>query len=350
MDESVQISAAQLREHAEYFGTYRHLVTLEMAGRPLDEAYELFFSRLLKPNPSKLFHAAAAATEPLLLGTDQRDSLARSSAPRLLALRPGAVVLDIGAGDGLTTALALMDREDALTLIPLDPLDAYLDQYANRMRALPGQISVSRCINAGIDEMLQAHSPATAGLDERLDAVLSYHSLYFAQDLHAFLHFTLERLLTGGSLIVAFAEDRGGFVGSTARDFLEEVGLKPDGDERAEGGPLARFFGLGDEPPSTAEVEGHLRQTLARDDFQVVEVERQATRVYGHDPGDLVAAALLGDVEHLGHSRVAEMLGYLSRRLKEAPESFDLRLTLTGPRTNMLSVAQPQTLIVLEKR
>ncbi len=350
MDDSIPITAAQLRAHPEYFRTYEHLVAMEMAGRSLDEAYELYFSRLLKPNPAKLFRDGVGEPQPDLLGTDQRDALARSAAPRLLSLRKGAVVLDVGAGNGQTTALALHGRQELLALIPLDPLESYLERYLVRMKALAAPVSVPRLIDAGIDETVRAHATGTAPFQERLDAILSFHSIYFSQDLPAFLHFGLDRLVTGGLLIVAFAEDRGGFVGSAARDFLEEVGLNPSGDERADGGPLARFFGLGDARPLPQAVEAGLRLRLDREDFEVAEVERQASRIYGHDPGDLIAAALLGDTEHLGHSRVADLIAYLARRLEEAPEDFDLRLTLAGPRTNMLSVAQPQTYIVLEKR
>jgi hypothetical protein len=42
-------------------------------------------------------------------------------------------------------------------------------------------------------------------------------------------------------------------------------------------------------------------------------------------------------------------IAYVSERLQESPDVFDLRVHFSGPRAHMFSLAQPQLFLAVEK-
>ena len=68
-------------------------------------------------------------------------------------------------------------------------------------------------------------------------------------------------------------------------------------------------------------------------------MQRQPSRLYGHNLADLIALssiALLASVEGLAKFEAAAAL------LRHNPEAVDLRIEEDGPRKGMWSVTQPQ--------
>ena len=48
-------------------------------------------------------------------------------------------------------------------------------------------------------------------------------------------------------------------------------------------------------------------------------------------------------------SNLARQIAYVSERLQESPDVFDLRVHVSGPRARMFSLAQPQLFVAVEK-
>jgi hypothetical protein len=46
---------------------------------------------------------------------------------------------------------------------------------------------------------------------------------------------------------------------------------------------------------------------------------------------------------------LTRQIAYVSERLQEIPDVFDLRVHVSGPRARMFSVAQPQLFLSVEK-
>ena len=349
MSRSRPLTKAALGAQAHEFRSFERLLELELDGLALDPQYELLFSRLVKPDPFRLFGVEAPGELPFMLGTDQRDYLVPLLARELARLGPEAHVLDVGAGDGLTTASALEGRREPLALLPLDPAEGALERYRDRFDSSLPQIAIPRLLVGGIDGLVSALPGSELALTEPLDAVLAIHTLYFSEDLPTFLRFAHDRLVPGGRMVITFAVAGGLFTGRLARDYWQSH-PDPGPATRHDGASIDRLFGLLDESAGPAHCEAALVDHLGDDLFSVVELVRQPTRIFGHDLGDLIAAAF---VTGLGSEEPAELrrqIQYVSRRIQEEPETFDLRLMLDGPRARMLSIAQPQTFLVLERR
>ncbi len=353
MAQSVPISRADLAQQASILGNYERLLTLELGGRSTDEIYELVFSRLSKPDPFRLFGLGLGAEVPFMLGTDQRDHIVPRLAECLMPLRPGGIVLDVGSGDGQTTAYALEGRLQPLAFLPLDPAGGAIQRYRELFASRYPQMTVARALEAGIDEVVSAQPGSEAYLGERIDMAIVIHALYFTADVAAFLHFLHARLLPGGKLAIAFGEGGGRFSGALAEDYWAHHPHPGGIPAHAMGDALDRFFGL-ETPAKEPEderlaCEAALAQRLGRPLFRAAQVIRQPTRVFAHDFGDLLAMAFLTGLTPTSEAEMLQQVAFVSQRLLESPESFDLRLTLNGPRARMLSVAQPQVFLLLEK-
>jgi SAM-dependent methyltransferase len=348
MTDSFPLTAATLRKHAGDFRVYEQRLALELGGLSALQINELTFARLTKPDPLRLFGEDLSGEGVLMLGTDQRDMLVPKLAETLLALPIGGYVLDIGSGDGQTTGYALEGRSEPLCLVPVDPMEDSLQGYQDLFRTGHSKISIPRVIASGIDELIDAQSVDPGTLPESFDAVISAHSIYFSSDAPGFLSFALDRLHRGGKLLLVFAEGLGRFTGAMTLGYLDKYGLDPEGKERRTQTALDRMIGLANGILYRSDCQASLQTALARNDFRVVEVLMQPTRIYGHDLGDMIAFAFINKLPMLDQN-LTRQIAYVSKRLQQSPDVFDLRIHASGPRAHMFSLSQPQLFLAVEK-
>jgi SAM-dependent methyltransferase len=348
MTDSFPLTAAALRKHASDFHVYEQHLALELGGLSALQINELTFARLTKPDPLRLFGSDCGREGVLMLGTDQRDMLVPKLAETLLVLPPGGYVLDIGSGNGQTTSYALEGRSQPLCLIPVDPMEDSLKGYQDLFGTGHPKISIPRVIASGIDELIEAQKADPGTLRESFDAIISAHSIYFSSNAQGFLSFALDRLRPGGKLLLVFAEGLGRFTGAMTLGYLDKYGLDPEGKERRSQTTLDRMIGLANGTPSESDCQASLQKALARNDFRVAEVVTQATRIYGHDLGDMIAFAFINKLPMIDHN-LARQIAYVSERLQESPDVFDLRVHVSGPRARMFSLAQPQLFVAVER-
>jgi SAM-dependent methyltransferase len=348
MTDSFPLTAAALRKHASYFHVYEQQLALELGGLSGLQINQLTFARLTKPDPLHLFGSDRGGEGVLMLGTDQRDMLVPKLAETLLVLPPGGYVLDIGSGDGQTTSYALEERSEPLCLVPLDPMEDSLQQYQDLFRTCHPKVSVPRVIASGIDELIEAQIADPGTLPESFDAVMSVHSIYFSSNPPGFLSFTLDRLRPGGKLLLVFTEGLGRFTGAMTLGYLDKYGLDPEGKERRSQTALDQMIGLANGTLSRSDCQAALQKALARNDLRVAEVLTQPTRIYGHDLGDMIAFAFINKLPMVDQN-LTRQIAYVSERLQESPDAFDLRVHVRGPRAHMFSLAQPQLFLTVEK-
>jgi len=348
MMHSFPLTAAALRKHASDFHVYEQQLALELAGLSGLQINDLTFARLTKPDPLRLFGSDCAGEGVLMLGTDQRDMLVPKLAETLLVLPSGGYVLDIGSGDGQTTSCALEGRSELLCLVPVDPMEDSLQRYQDVFRTGHPKISVPRVIASGIDELIEAQSVDPGTLPESFDAVICVHSIYFSSNAPGFLSFALDRLRPGGKVLLVFAEGLGRFTGAMTLGYLDKYGLDPEGKERKTRTALDQMIGLANGPLSRSDCQASLQKALERNDFRVAEVLTQPTRIYGHDLGDMIAFAFINKLPMIDQN-LTRQIAYVSERLQESPDVFDLRVHVTGPRARMFSLSQPQLFLAVEK-
>ena len=348
MTVSFPLTAAALREHASDFHVYEQQLALELGGLSGLQINELTFARLTKPDPLRLFGLDCGGEEVLMLGTDQRDMVVPKLSETLLVLPAGGYVLDIGSGDGQTTSYALEGRSEPLSLVPVDPMEDCLQRYQDLFQTCHSKISVPRVIASGIDKLIETHIADPGILPEYFHAVVSVHSIYFSSNAPGFLSFALDRLHPGGKLLLVFAEGLGRFTGAMTLGYLDKYGLDPEGKERRSQSALDQMIGLANGTVSRSDCQASLQKALARNDFRVGEVLTQPTRIYGHDLGDMIAFAFINKLPMIDQN-LTRQIAYVSERLQESPDVFDLRVHVSGPRARMFSVAQPQLFVALEK-
>lgn len=337
------LSAADLAPLAAQWSSYEHLLALEFAGLDVGQAYELAFSRLLKPDPFRLFGRSDGDPQQMF-GTDQRDRLVAPAAAALAGLPAGASLLDIGCGDGQTTALVLAARRAPIALQPLDPVGAYLERYRRLMGEVLPHARILEPLEGDMNEVL-----ASGSLAGRFDAALLLHSIYFTEDPERLLSRVLDCLAPGGLAVLASAARRAGYSGDMRRGYLDAFGLDPDGRVAAGQARLDALLGLADPEATPDGLTRSMRDRLGRGDFAVVSTVWQETRFYAHDFGDLIAMSLITGLLTADADRPRQ-IRYVSGRLQREPETFDLRLELAGPHARTLSVAQPQVVVTLARR
>jgi SAM-dependent methyltransferase len=348
MMDSFPLTAAALRKHTSDFRVYEQRLALELGGLSALQINELTFARLTKPDPLRLFGLDCGGDGVLILGTDQRDMLVPKLAEALLVLPPGGCVLDIGSGNGQTTSYALEGRSEPLCLVPVDPMEDSLQGYQDLFRTGHPKISIPRVIAAGIDELIEAQRTDPGTLPESFDAVISAHSIYFSSNAPGFLSFALDRLRPGGKLLLVFAEGLGRFTGAMTLGYLDKYGLDPEGKERRSQTALDQMIGLANGPLSRSDCQASLQKALERNDFRVAEVLTQPTRIYGHDLGDMIAFAFINKLPMIDQN-LTRQIAYVSERLQESPDVFDLPIHVGGPRARMFSLSQPQLFLAVEK-
>jgi hypothetical protein len=149
-------------------------------------------------------------------------------------------------------------------------------------------------------------------------------------------------LKAGGALFVVVTDETVGYTGLVLKNFIDG-----GGDTGANARLLSviaerrRLLGL------PAEGGGAIGEILRAAGAPVkIEVQRQPSRLYGHNLADLIALcsiAALAGVESLRKFEAAAAL------LRHNPEAVDLRIEDDGPRKGTWSVTQPQWVAVLRR-
>jgi hypothetical protein len=149
-------------------------------------------------------------------------------------------------------------------------------------------------------------------------------------------------LKPGGALFVVVTDETVGYTGLVLKSFIEGGG--DTGDNARHLSVIAerrRLLGL------PAEGGGAISEMLRAAGIPVeIEVQRQPSRLYGHNLADLIALsiiAVLAGVEGLSKFEAAAAL------LRHNPEAVDLRIEDDGPRKGMWSVTQPQWVSVFRR-
>ena len=88
-----------------------------------------------------------------------------------------------------------------------------------------------------------------------------------------------------------------------------------------------------------------LRRALPDREHRIT-AARQPTRLYGHTLADVIA---MSAITVLGTIEGTEKFAVVRRLLDERPHQVDLRIEDDGPRAGMLSVAQPQWVVRIER-
>jgi hypothetical protein len=149
-------------------------------------------------------------------------------------------------------------------------------------------------------------------------------------------------LKPGGALFVVVTDETVGYTGLVLKSFIEADG--ETGDNARHLSVIAerrRLLGL------AVEGGGGISQMLrAAGAPAEIEVQRQPSRLYGHNLADLIALssiAGLAGVEDLTKFEAAAAL------LRHRPEAADLRVEDDGPRQGMWSVTHPQWVAVFRR-
>ena len=169
---------------------------------------------------------------------------------------------------------------------------------------------------------------------------LALHMLYFVADLERSLVRMARFLAPGGGLFIVVADEGTGYTGHALRAFIA-AGGETGANERHLGSIVERRRLL-----ASADI---LRETLQHalpERVYRVSTQLQPSRLYGHSLSDVIALstiATLATVEGIQKFAVARGL------LEDQPELVDLRIEDKGPRAGMLSVAQPQFVLRIER-
>jgi hypothetical protein len=149
-------------------------------------------------------------------------------------------------------------------------------------------------------------------------------------------------LKPGGALFVVVTDETVGYTGLALKSFIEGGG--DTGDNAQHLSVIAerrRLLGL------PAEGGGAIGEVLRASGLPAeIEVQRQPSRLYGHNLADLIALSAiagLAGVEGLAKFEAAAAL------LRHKPEAVDLRIEDDGPRKGMWSVTQPQWVAVFRR-
>jgi len=331
----IQIAGTRAGDLKPQFDEALELVRNEFGGLDLHRQYRNAFARLLKPDP---------LGRVLMMGTDQRDMFApelRSAIKTSVPLE--GHIFDFGAGDGQTFALVADSVPQGTRVSIEDPNPEYLANYRAFLNTKPN-LRPGLAVTAKFDEIDVAAERSGEKLppDGSIDLALALHMIYFVNDLSAGLSRMVRFLKPGGVLFVVVTDETIGYTGLALRSFIEHGGETGDNkrhlsviDERR------RLLGL------PAEGGGAIAEVLDAAGTPVeINVQRQPSRLYGHNIADLIALssiALLASVDGLEKFEAAAAL------LRHNPEAVDLRIEDDGPRKGMWSVTQPQWVAALRR-
>ncbi len=330
---SGRIDRAQTRRLAARFDEAMDIVANEFTALDTHQQYRNAFSRLLKWDP---------LGRVLMLGTDQRDLFVPELRHAIVDFLPRAgAVFDFGCGDGQTLALAADTLPPGSRLYFEDPNPDYVDRY-RRFVESRGDLEVGIALVAGFDEMEDIARRQKVELpgDGSINLGLALHMLFFVADLERSMMRMARFLAPEGGLFIVLADESDGYTGHVLRAFIEAGGETGANAHHLEAIAqrqrlLANADTLLDSPRHAFPERAHR-----------VNVQRQPSRLYGHSLSDLIALSMiatLASIEGIEKFAVARHL------LEERPELVDLRVESDGPRAGMLSVAQPQFVVRIER-
>ena len=224
-----------------------------------------------------------------------------------------------------------------------DPNPEYLADYVAFLKT-QAHLQSGVVLAAGFDEINTAATRSGEKLpqDGSIDLTLALHMLYFVHDLSSSVTRMVRFLKPGGVLFVVVADETVGYTGLVLKSFIEEGG--ETGDNARHLSVIAerrRLLGL----PTKG--GGAISEMLRAAGAPVeIDVQRQPSRLYGHNLADLIALSIIGvlaGVEGLSKFEAAAAL------LRHKPEAVDLRIEDAGPRKGMWSVTQPQWVAVFRR-
>jgi SAM-dependent methyltransferase len=331
----IQIDRNRADNLATEFDAALELVRNEFDGLDLHRQYRNAFARLLKPDP---------LGRVLMMGTDQRDMFT----PELRRVIETSVpndghIFDFGAGDGQTFALVAGSVPQGTRVSIEEPNPEYLANYRAFLKT-QAHLRPGIALAAEFDEIDTAAERSGEKLpaDGSIDLGLALHMIYFVNDLADSVARMVRFLKPDGVLFVVVTDETVGYTGLALKSFIDRGGDTGDNarclsviDQRSRllglpvqgGGAIANVLGAAGTPVG-------------------INVQRQPSRLYGHNLADLIALssiALLASVEGLKKFEAAAVL------LRHNPEAVDLRIEDDGPRKGMWSVTQPQWVAALRR-
>lgn len=307
----------------------------EFEGLDPHRQYRNAFARLLKPDPLRRV---------LMMGTDQRDMFVPELRRAIEVTVPSAGhIFDFGAGDGQTFAL-VADAVPKGTRVSIEePNPDYLADYTAFLKT-QAHLRCGMALATGFDEIDSAAARSAQALPEdgSVDLALALHMIYFLDDLPSSVTRMVRFLRPGGALFVVVTDETVGYTGLALKSFIDGGG--ETGDNARHLSVIAeRRRLLGSPAEGSGGISAMLRAAGAPAE---IEVQRQPSRLYGHNLADLIALssiAVLAGVEGLSKFEAAAAL------LRHMPEAVDLRIEDDGPRLGMWSVTQPQWVAVLHR-
>jgi SAM-dependent methyltransferase len=331
----IQIDRARAQGLALQFDEALELVRNEFEGLDSHREYRNAFARLLKPDP---------LGRVLMMGTDQRDMFVPELRRAIEASVPSeGHIFDFGAGDGQTFALVAASVPKGTRVSIEEPNPDYLANYSAFLKT-QAHLRPGMALAAGFDEIEAAAVRAgqTLPQDGSVDLGLALHMIYFVDDLSSSVTRMVRFLKPGGALFVVVTDETVGYTGLALKSFIEGGG--DTGDNAQHLSVIAerrRLLGL------PAEGGGAIGEVLRASGLPAeIEVQRQPSRLYGHNLADLIALSAiagLAGVEVLAKFEAAAAL------LRHKPEAVDLRIEDDGPRKGMWSVTQPQWVAVFRR-
>ena len=331
----IQIDGLRAQGLASHFDEALELARNEFEGLDPHRQYRNAFARLLKPDP---------LGRVLMMGTDQRDMFVPELRRTIKATVPkDGHIFDFGAGDGQTFALVAGSVPEGTRISIEEPNPDYLADYAAFLNT-QAHLQMGLALAAGFDEIdgAAARLGETLPQDGSIDLGLALHMIYFVADLSSTVTRMVRFLKPGGALFLVVTDETVGYTGLALKSFIEEGG--ETGDNAQHLSVIAerrRLLG------SPAEGGGAIVELLRSAGVPAeIEVQRQPSRLYGHNLADLIALstiAVLAGVEGIAKFDAAAAL------LRHHPEAVDLRIEDDGPRKGMWSVTQPQWVAVLRR-
>jgi len=328
-----EIDKEQTRRLAARFDEAMDIVTNEFTALDTHQQYRNAFSRLLKWDP---------LGRVLMLGTDQRDLFVPELRQAIADFVPKAgAIFDFGCGDGQTLALAADALPCGARLSFEDPNPDYVDRY-RRFVESRGDLEAGVALVAGFDEMDEVARRQKVELpaEGSIALGLALHMLYFVAGLERSLVRMARFLAPGGGLFIVLADESDGYTGHALRAFIE-AGGETGANEHHLASIVERRRLLASADTLLDSLQHALPERVYR-----VSTQRQQSRLYGHSLSDMIALstiATLATVEGIQKFAVARGL------LEDQPELVDLRIEDDGPRAGMLSVAQPQFVVRVER-
>ncbi|MGH7845894.1 MAG: class I SAM-dependent methyltransferase [Candidatus Binatia bacterium] len=265
-----------------------------------------------------------------MLGTDQRDMFVPELRRTIEACVPSdGHIFDFGAGDGQTFALVAASVPQGTRVSIEEPNPHYLADYIEFLETR-AHLRSGIALEAGFADIDSAAARSGESLpqDGSIDLALALHMIYFVDDLSASVTRMVRFLRPGGALFLVVTDETVGYTGLALNSFIERGG--DTGDNARHLSVIAerrRLLGM------PAEGGGAIVEMLRAAGVPTeIEVQRQPSRLYGHNLADLIAlstiAALCG-VEDLAKFEAAAAL------LRYSPDAVDLRIEDDGPRKGM---------------